>query len=255
MKMKLLLAVMLLAVTVQLHAQERSAYRAGYLRLGINVLGDPLDQSLSPISNIFDNRYGASKGYVFEIGHIFYFGPEDTKSPLNIGLDWTYFSLSYNKLNKWAEYGENSGAETVIIGGKRTAIGASTKIGPVLSFNLIEQIVIDARFQLAPTLRYHDFSYMENGGMADERYFSFTNYSREIEEPDFNAESIKNRIGFGIAKSFGLTLRRKGLGVSLDYITGDVKSYYEASNSNIGEVSGKDKIPYSMVQWTLNLTF
>ena len=255
MKMKLLLALMLLAVTVQLHAQERSAYRAGYLRLGINVFGDPLDQRMSPISNIFDNRYGASNGYVFEIGRIFYIGPEDTKSFLNIGLDWTYLSLNYNKLDKWAEYGENSGAENIAIGGKRVAIGASTKIGPVLSFNLIEQVVIDARFQLAPTVRYYDFSYMENEGMPGERYFSFTNYSREIEEPDFDAESIKNRIGFGVAKSFGLTLRRKGLGVSTDYIAGDVKSYYEAANSNFGEVSGKDKIPYSMVQLTLNVTF
>jgi hypothetical protein len=255
MKIKLLLAVILLSVTFQLNAQERSAFRAGYLRLGINQLGEPLDQSMSPIRNIFDSRYGASEGFAFEFGRIFYVGGKDHQGFLNLGLDWTMLSLNYNKMDKWEEYGENSGAETVSIGGKKIALSASTKLGPVLSINLLEKIVIDARFQLAPTLRFFDFSYRENEGMTSERYFNFTNYSREIEENGFDAESVKNRLAFGLAKSFGVTLRRKAIGVSADYITGDVKSYYEAINSNFGEANGKDKIPFQSVQITLNLTF
>jgi len=255
MKIKLLLAVILLSVTVQLNAQERSAFRAGYLRLGINELGDPLDQTMSPIRNIFDSRFGASQGFVFEFGRIYYFGGKDYRGFLNLGLDWTMLSLNYNKLDKWQEYGENSGAETVAIGGEKLALSASTRLGPVLSLNLIEKIVIDARFQFAPTLRFFDFNYRENQGMPSERYFSFTNYSREAVEDGFDAESIKNRVSFGLARSFGLTLRRQALGISADYISGDVKNYYEAINPNFGEANGKDKIPFHSLQFTLNLTF
>ncbi len=251
MKIKVLLAVILLSVTFQLNAQERSAFRSGYLRLGINELGDPLDQSMSPIRNIFDGRYGASRGYALEFGNIYYFGSKDHKGFFNVGLDWTILSFNYNKLDKWEEYGANSGAKNVEIGGKKFALSASTKLGPVISMNLIEKIVIDARFQFAPTVRYYDFSYRENPGQNSERYFSFTNYSKAIEDPSFNAESIKNRLSFGLARSFGVTLRRNTLGVSADYITGDVKSYYEAINPNFGETSGKDKIPFHNVQLTL----
>ena len=54
--------IKLLFVTVQLNAQERSAYRAGYLRLGVNIVGDPLLNALSPKENNFEGRYGASGG-------------------------------------------------------------------------------------------------------------------------------------------------------------------------------------------------
>ena len=255
MKIKVLLAVLLLSVSFQLHAQERSAFRAGYLRLGINELGDALDQRMSPISNIFNGNYGAPRGLALEFGRIHYFGSKEHTGALNVGLDWTILSLNYNKLNKWEVYGDNSGAQTIEITGKKTAFAASTKLGPVISLNLIEKIVIDARFQFAPTVRFFDFSYRENPGLNSERYFSFTNYSKELEDANFNAESVKNRLAFGLGRSFGVTLRRNALGVSADYITGNVKSYYEAINPNFGEASGKDKIPFHNVQLTLNLTF
>lgn len=255
MKIKLLLAVILLMVSAQLNAQEKSAFRAGYLRLGINELGDPLDQTMSPIRNVFDSRFGAAQGLALEFGRIYYFGGKDYRGFLNLGLDWTMLSLNYSKLNQWQEYGDQSGAETIAIGGKKIALAASTKLGPVLSLNLIENIVIDARFQLAPTLRFFDFNYSENQGMPSERYFSFTNYSREAMENDFNAESIKNRVSFGLARSFGLTLRRQSLGVSADYISGDVKNFYDAINPNFGSANGKDKMPFHTMQFTLNLTF
>jgi len=255
MKIKLLLAVILLLVTVQLNAQERSAFRAGYLRLGINDLGDALDQGMSPIRNIFDSRYGASRGLALAFGRNYYIGGKDHKGIINVGLDWTMLSVNYNKLDKWQQYGDNSGAQTLAIGGKKIALSASTKLGPVISLNFIEKIVIDARFQFAPTLRFFDFDYSENQGLASERYFSFTNNSKEARDAGFNAESIKNRVSFGLASSFGLTLRRNALGLSADYISGDVKNFYDAINPNFGHADGKDRIPFHNVQLALNLTF
>jgi len=254
MKIKLLLAAVLLLVTVQLNAQERSAYRAGYLRLGVNILGDPLLNALSPKENIFEGRYGASGGYVFEFGRIFYFGKKNSKSFAKLGLDWTFLSLNYNKMDKWDEYGQKSGAKTLSITGQKIAASGSTKLGPVLSLNLFEKVVVDARFQIAPTVRYFDFAYSENQGLTNQRYFNFINYSGENEVDGFEAKSLKNRLAFGVARSAGLTLRRKGLGISADYIKGNVKSTYDAYDHS-QRSNGKEKIKSKTLQFTLNFTF
>ena len=100
---KLLICALLLFS--QLYAQnERSVFRKGYLRLGINNLGNNLDQSLTPKENVFKGNYGAGTGYIFEAGHVFYFKPKSYKGKINFGLDWTILSATYNKLDKWQNY-------------------------------------------------------------------------------------------------------------------------------------------------------
>ncbi|WP_432713080.1 hypothetical protein [Pedobacter sp.] len=254
MKIKLLIAVLLLGVTAQLYGQDRGVYRAGYLRLGVNTIGDPLMQDLSPKENIFDGRYGASRGYTFEFGHIFYFGGKNSQSVMNLGLDWTILSLNYNKLEKWKAYGENSGARNVEIGGEKIAFAGRTKLGPVLSMNLGGSVLLDVRFQIAPTIRYFDFNYSENAGEVNERYFSYVNNDEEDNDVDYDPEAIKNRLAFGVAKSYGATLRRKALGLSVDYVVGQVKSPYEARNSGFN-TSGKEKIQSNSLHFTVNFTF
>ena len=254
LKIKLLFSMLLLLAAATLNAQERSAFRSGYLRVGLNTLGEDLDIILSPKQNIFNGNYGASRGYVFEFGRIFYFGSKATKSIINLGLDWTILSFNYNKLDKWEAYGNSNASQNVYTDGTKIAGAISSKLGPVLSLNLIEKVVIDGRFQLAPMLRFYDFSYSANEGLPTEQYFSFTNYAEEDLQDGFDAESVKNRLAFGIARSIGVTLRRKTLGLSVDYVIGDVKSNYEAIVDG-SATSGKIKIPAKNMQVKLNFTF
>lgn len=255
MKKNLLLLVLaLLAFSTELSAQ-RSAFRSGYLRLGINTLGDGLDQKLSPKQNVFNGKYGAGTGYVFETGRVFYFAKKSTEQQLiNFGLDWTYISLNYNKMDKWEDYGRASGSTDVDVSGTKIAAAISSKLGPVISFNPIEKLVIDARFQVAPVIRFFDLDYSQNYAAPNEQSFSFVNYEKEETDQNFEAESFKNRIAFGLATSYGITIRRKAIGFAIDYVSGKVNSYYQATEGTLGSTAGKEKIPVHNLQFKLSLT-
>jgi hypothetical protein len=237
------------------YAQTRSAFRTGYTRLGINKLGSDLDYNLSPKQNVFDGRYGAGTGYVFEFGRIFYFANSETTMPklINFGLDWTILSLNYNKMDKWEKYARATSTGEYFIDGTKIAAAISSKLGPVISFNPVEKLVIDARFQVAPVVRFFDLTYADNYEQPNERYFSFINYAGEETESDYNPESVKNRIAFGVATSFGITVRRKAIGLSIDYISGDVKSNYEYASATESS-NGKVKIPAKNLQLKLSLS-
>ncbi|SEB16346.1 hypothetical protein [Pedobacter hartonius] len=234
---------------------QRSAFRSGYIRIGINKIGDGLDQQLSPKQNVFDGRYGAGTGYVFETGHIFYFGKKSAENqPVNFGLDWTYISLNYNKMDEWEDYGRAAGATEIDVSGTKTAAAISSKLGPVISFNPIGKLVIDARFQVAPVLRFFDLDYSQNYGEPNQQSFTFVNYQKEEMDDSFEAESFKNRIAFGLATSFGITIRRKAIGFAIDYVSGKVNSYYEATEGSLGSSAGKEKIPVHNLQFKLSLS-
>jgi hypothetical protein len=240
-----------LVTTVTAHAQ-RSAFRSGYLRFGFNTLGEDLDVTQSPKENIFAGKFGADRGYVLEMGRIFYFQDKRLASLLNIGIDWTYFTLNYNELNQWDDYGA-ANATDYYTGGEKIAAAISTKIGPVVSLNLIEKVVIDARLQLAPTFRFFDHSYYENEGLPNERSFSFTNDLAGGDDENYDAESLKNRVGFGLQTNVGLTLRRKAIGIAIDYQTGKFKSNYQAIE-NGAATFGKDKMKANSFQLKLSIT-
>lgn len=251
-QINVILFITLSLFTISSKAQDLKTFRSGYFRLGINRLGSELNQSLSPKENIFKGNYGAGSGFVFESGRVFYFMKKDTKKLVNFGLDWTYISLTYNKMDKWTTYGKNAtGSPEFSIDGTKIAAAISGKLGPVLSVNPIEKLVIDLRAQIAPTARYFDFSYAENTNNGTSRSFSFTNETSG--DDSFDAESVKNRIAFGFQKSFGLTVRRKAIGLSIDHISGNVKSNYEAQD-NTGMSFGKEKIPVNNVQVKVSFT-
>lgn len=253
MKTKLLLLAIAACCAFQVHAQERSPFRAGYQRLGLNMLGSDLDNTLTPRENVFDGKLGASTGYVFEFGHIYYFRRGVNTSGINYGLDWTILSLNYNKLDKWEDYGIASGATTVYADDEAIGVAASSRIGPTLSFNPLEKLVIDVRFQIAPTFRVFEMDYSEDD-TAEGRYFNFTNYQQEQVDENFDAESVKNRVSFGVGTAFGITVRRKALGLSLDYIAGKVNNNYEAYDSKAGLTYGKQKIKANNLQLKLSLS-
>jgi len=255
MKIKLLLFTIFSVATTQLSAQNiRSPFRTGYFRLGINTLGKSLDNSLTPKENVFDGRYGATTGYVFEFGRLFYFQKSTPKKKINFGLDWTILSFNYNKMEKWDEYASASGVADVNISGTRIAAAVSSKLGPVVSFNAVEKLIIDVRFQVIPTIRFFDQEYYDNETEENQRSFSFTNRGREETEDGYDGESIKNRIAFGVGTGFGITVRRSAFGLSLDYITGKVNSNYDALDGQGNHTFGKEKIPVSNMQVKLSLT-
>jgi len=257
LKMKkhlLFLLIIFFAFSAVSFAQTRSPFRTGYVRLGINKLGDDLNSSLSPKQNVFDGRYGSRTGYVFEFGRNFYFANHHVAPQLiNFGLDWTILSLNYNKMDKWGDYARATTTGEYMIDGTKIAAGISTKLGPVISFNPVEKLVIDARCQVAPTFRFFDLTYIDNYEQPNERYFSFINYAGEESDGDYNPESVKNRVAFGVATSFGVTVRRKAIGLSVEYISGDVKSNYEYSSASESSF-GKEKIPVKSLQVKLSLT-
>jgi len=63
MKFKFLISAIAVCVSLNVQAQARPAFRSGYVRLGINNLGDELDSNLAAKENVFDNKYGAGTGY------------------------------------------------------------------------------------------------------------------------------------------------------------------------------------------------
>lgn len=233
MKSQILLLAMACCSCLHLHSQERSPFRAGYLRLGINSLGETLKNDASPKANIFAGRYGAGTGYVFEFGHIYYFKKREVKNLINYGLDWTILSLTYNKMDGWEEYARASGAQNADIDGTKIAGALSSRIGPTVSFNAIEKLIIDLRLQISPTVRFFDFAYFEDELSSDGRYFSFINYEQSSVDEEFDSEAVKNRLAFGVSTGVGITVRRKAIGLSLDYLSGKVNSHYEVMISSI----------------------
>lgn len=256
---KLLIPALL--IFIQLQAQdsikapvnpyERSPFRKGYLRLGVSSLGGSLDNSLSPGENILKGNYGASQGFVFETGHAYYFKPKSYRGLINFGLDWTTLSLTYNKLDKWNSY-SHKGGEVETDG----AISASvaSKLGPVISFNPVEKLVIDVRAQVSVVGRVTPFEYYEDYGDG-ESSFSFYNYSQEELDESYDAESIKNLVAFGVGSNFGITVRRKAIGLSVDYSSVNAKTNYDSYESNGDHTYGQVEIPTKSVQFKLSFTF
>lgn len=157
-------------------------------------------------------------------------------------------------MEKWEAYAAASGTPEAYVEDSMTAAAVSTKLGPTISFNLVEKFLIDVRLQLAPTVRFFDFGYSENEMSGNGRSFYFINESGTSSDEDYDAESIKNRLAYGLETSIGLTLRRKAIGLSIDCISGKVKSNFEAYDSETGTTFGKEKIKTSNLQFKLSFT-
>jgi hypothetical protein len=225
--------------------ETRSVFRNGYSRIGLNTLGNKLDPTLSPKANVFNGNLGANAGYCVESGRIFYF---NKKSPSNIkfGIDWTYTSITYNKMN-WSNYDSKS-ASNAQIDGSSTAFSMSSRLGPAVSFNPVEKLVIDARFQVAPTVYIFDQNYYQDPSQPDQQFFEFGSSQQDEVANTSNAEMAKKRFSYGMKTAFGISVRRKAIGLAFDYILGKVKINY---NSNEG--AGQDKIKANNLQVKLSL--
>jgi len=208
------------------------------------------------LGNLKEGRYGAKRGYVFEFGRNYYFNQTsllpifDTK----IGLDWTQLSLTYNELD-WSaiiERDRAAGYEVDEFG--YFAASVASKVGPVISINFIDKLVLDVRAQLAATYFVNGLDYYAYSE-DDERYFTFMPEEPIDEVEEENVFSAFGKLGkFGIKQNYGATVRYGMIGLAIDYFPGSFKFEYETSEGGGDVQSGKEKFKNNMFQIKLSLT-
>jgi len=271
MKKQLLVLSVLLAVVNWSYGQitrDESKMSRGYLRFGLSNFGQELKNDLSNFSvndgafdsdasmldNLLNGRYGAKRGYVLEFGRNYYFNKTSLLPLFNtkIGLDWTQLSLTYNSLDWEGFINRDRAAGYEVDETGFFAVSAASKIGPVISFNFIDKLVLDVRAQLAATYFVNGLDYYAYND-DDERYFTFM--PEEEDDTDIDGFAAFGKLGkFGIKQNYGATVRYGVIGLSLDYFPGSFKYEYETSEGN-GEVkSGKEKFKNNMFQIKLSLT-
>lgn len=215
--MKQLLPLLLFATlfTANTDAQEsfQSPFRKGsYTRLGLNMMGNALNQNLSVKANMLAGNFGGKMGAVLEKGKIFYFKSNESPSIVNYGLDWTIISVTYNPSKKaWNNYISKSGGANATVS-MPMVISLFSKLGPVVSINPVEKLVIDLRGQVAAGV----FLF---GPMYDETGYSFVALNGE-------AKSMLDYATLSIKPNIGITIRRAGIGLAFDYSPGKVKAKY-----------------------------
>ncbi len=238
----LMFAVLL--IYVQTNAQDgRSAFRKGYQRIGITSLGNSIDNNLSAKENLLRGNYGAKRGFVFEFGHNYYFKKNENAKMINYGLDWTILSASYHNLTGWNSYPSTADMQTPV------SLAVSSRLGPVVSINPVEKLVIDLRVQFSPVMRFTNFSYSEDGGGEYQYYALFD------EDADDINTIAKNSVAVGFGTNLGISVRRKAIGLALDFV--NVKSKTNLfSESGSGDLTKeKVSIKSNNLQLKLSLTF
>ncbi|WP_215225216.1 hypothetical protein [Echinicola shivajiensis] len=211
-------------------------FRGSYIRLGLNnVMDSELDPLMSPYENVNNGKIGASKGFTFEWGRNFYFNKR-SNGALKYGLDWTIINLSYTELD-WTDYAESKAGQSE---DSNVFHGASltTKVGPVLSYNPVEELIVDFRAQLG--LSYHGMLIDYYDETADD-YFTL-----------FSGEDFEGAMSdMSLYPSFGITVRRKTFGLAIDYFKQKVNMPYESENNGAGMV----EVPISTIQYKLMFSF
>lgn len=243
-KMKQLFTILLIAITIgNANAQEavfESHFRkGGYTRLGLNFLGDDLDNTLSAKSNILASRFGGKMGFVLEKGKVFYFMSKSKPSVVNVGLDWTILSVTFNPSKKsWNNYISETGGSNAMVSMPFTA-SLSSKLGPVVSINPVEKLVIDVRAQVAA------------GIYAFGPEYSTDDYSFVALKGD--AEKIGDYATISFKPNLGVTVRRAGIGLAFDYSPGKVNTSYTESTGDT-DTYGEADIEANNFQVKLSLT-
>ncbi len=193
-----------------------------YLRLGASFLNNDFVKQLN--DGDLDGAYSMPTGLNFEIGKYFFLHSEPVADLFKVGLDASFLSLGYNPV-KWNDPDDPSYVEKTDF----TTIGV--KLGPVISFNPLENFYADAFIKLAPTI-LTSMSEME-----------------DLEE-----------VLFGLKSDVGVNLRYKKITLTAGYESGAFKynSYDSEYNEGTGdyiEHTTKEKFPMGMFQIKLGLQF
>lgn len=256
MKPTILLALLLTIISAAAGAQdERSPFRKKYIRFGIQNLGNETpDHSLKPADNMIKGNLGAGMGGVFEAGRHFYFIGAEKAKLLNAGIDWTIFSFTLNPSGKsWKHYAENVAGYSANEFTSQVALSVASKIGPVVSINPVQDMVIDVRVQAAFNAYVLGPVYesYENENDADPKNAFFPSKN------DTEATGIKMYTGMfatSIRPNIGATVRWRTIGIALDYAPGKIKMNYNRTDNGT-ETNGTAQVPANSMQAKLSLVF
>lgn len=253
----LLLTAIVLTHSAVFSQNSRPAFRKGYTRLGIQLPGNAVDNTLSLKANMLKGNFGSDPGFVLEKGHIFYFISASKAKLINAGLDWTVFSASLTPTGKsWKNYIAENTTYDMDDFGTKFIISAATKLGPVISINPVQDLVIDVRAQaslgvygIGPV--YESFKTSGSGDdiIIDGPYNAFYTYPNDDE-----ATGIKQvtQAFYTILKpNIGVSVKWRGVGLAADYSPGNIDMKYKAINNGVAS-TGQQKIIYNTFQVKLS---
>ncbi|GAB3659296.1 hypothetical protein GCM10028791_32690 [Echinicola sediminis] len=210
-------------------------FRKGYMRLGFSSFPkSEMDYSLSPYDNMQTGRTGAGVGYTLEFGRNYYFN-HSANSLIKYGLDWTVISANYSQLD-WSTYSE--ARQNFDTDAKFHYINLASKLGPVISINPVEKLIVDLRIQAGVSFHSMLVDYYDDQN-AD--HFSLT----DDESP------LKSISEMSIYPSFGITLRRRWIGFAMDYFKQTPKLNYSSELEGEGTVD----VPVTTKQVKLIFSF
>ena len=99
--------------------------------------------------------------------------------------------------------------------------------------------------RLAICYLFQAFAYADTTGYPLNRYFSFS---------DGNGINDHESDALGIVESFGITVRRKAIGLSIDYLIGKPDTPYNGAEAGESGAGGKEKIKSNSFQAKLSFT-
>src|SRR5690606_4488076 len=209
---------------------NESDYGKFYVRVGVNIpqggFGKALDTSIPLIDNIAkDGAIGAELGATMELGKYFFFHEDPINDLFKVGLDATFFSFGYNMGKSLPHDGEEADPFDFVT--------ASVKLGPVVSFNPIEDFYADIFFKVAPTVLL---------SFEPPYHFKGSIYEPDSEVLYFNTDENTD---FGLRTDVGVTLRYRKVTLTASYESGTFEvpvTYYQ----NDGSESAYDTAPQEM---------
>lgn len=253
----LLLAAFLTAAAAS--AQNNSSpFRKGYTRLGIQLPGNAVDNTLSLKANMIKGNWGNDLGFVFEKGLIFYFIGKEKARLFNVGLDWTVVSFGFTSTAKsWKTYAANTTGYVAGDIGAKMLLSAASKLGPVFSINPVKDLVIDVRAQaslgaygIGPVYEAYDKTEAGYDIVADGIKNAFYPYPHN--EDATGIKQVTQAFHTLIKPNIGATVRWRGIGLSADYSPGNLKMKYKAVDNGV-ESTGESTVAMNTFQVKLSL--
>ena len=226
---------------------NESDYGKFYIRLGVNIpqgaFGKPLDATIPLIDNIAkDGAIGADLGATMELGKYFFFHEDPINDLFKVGLDATFFSFGYNRGKSLSPSDEATDPFDFVTG--------SVKLGPVISFNPVEDFYADIFVKAAPTvLLSFEPPYHFKGDM----------YDPDAEVLYLNTDE---NVNFGFKTDIGVTLRYRKVTLTASYESGTfnvpVTYYRHDGGESVYDAVPQEmdrKMPMGVLQLKLGLQF
>lgn len=248
----ILLLVMVISTTAAMAQTQASPFRRKYTRLGIQTPGSQPVTGLSPKENLLKGNFGTEMGYVFEKGRLFYFMPAAEAKLLNVGLDWTIVSFQYSpSANSWDKYARQHTTYSVDDFSAQTVASLSTRLGPVLSINPVQDLVVDLRVQLGLGAYFLGPLY-ESTGSSSENGVDHGFYGYKDDTTATGVKKFTQLFNSAFKPSLGATVRWRTFGLAVDYSPGKMNMHYKAIDNKL-VTTGVQKVPLNTFQIKLTI--